>query len=88
MARANQVARYLIRGAAIGPETLVGICAERSLEMIVGLLGILKGRAAAYLPLDPSYPAERLSLILADGQVARGAGPREHLRQSLTEAQR
>jgi amino acid adenylation domain-containing protein len=62
--RANRLASYL-RQRGIVPDTLVGICMERSLELIVGLLGILKA-GGAYLPLDPSYPAERLSYMLAD----------------------
>ena len=65
--RANQLAHYL-RGLGVGPEVLVGICMERSLEMVVGLLGILKA-GGAYVPLDPAYPAERLAFILADGGV-------------------
>src|SRR5215212_605831 len=52
--RANQLAHHL-RGLGVGPEVLVGICMERSLEMVVGLLGILKA-GGAYVPLDPSYP--------------------------------
>ncbi|MEC4817871.1 MAG: condensation domain-containing protein, partial [Scytonema sp. PMC 1069.18] len=53
-ARANQLAHYL-RRLGVGPEVLVGICVERSLEMVVGLLGILKA-GGAYIPLDPAYP--------------------------------
>jgi amino acid adenylation domain-containing protein/non-ribosomal peptide synthase protein (TIGR01720 family) len=63
-ARANQLAHYLGR-RGVGAETVVGVCAERSLEMVVGLLGILKA-GGAYLPLDPGYPAERLAYMLAD----------------------
>jgi len=63
-ARANQVAHYL-RGLGVGPEVLVGICVERSLEMVVGLLGILKA-GGAYVPLDPTYPPDRLAFMLAD----------------------
>jgi amino acid adenylation domain-containing protein len=66
--RANQLARYL-RALGVGPEKLVGICVERSLEMVVGLLGILKA-GGAYVPLDPSYPKERLRLMLEDTQVS------------------
>jgi len=65
--RANQLARYLKR-LGVGPEVLVGICVERSLEMVVGLLGILKA-GGAYLPLDPEYPKERLAFMLKDAQV-------------------
>ncbi|MBD2246558.1 non-ribosomal peptide synthetase, partial [Nostoc sp. FACHB-888] len=64
---ANQLAHYL-QGQGVGPETLVGICVERSLEMIVGLLGILKA-GGAYVPLDPTYPKERLTLMLEDACV-------------------
>ena len=62
--RANQLAYYL-RARGVGPGTLVGICAERSLEMVVGVLGILKA-GGAYVPLDPHYPAERLAFMLRD----------------------
>ena len=65
--RANQLGHYL-QGLGVGPEVLVGICVERSLEMIVGLLGILKA-GGAYLPLDPAYPPERLSFMLRDAGV-------------------
>lgn len=64
--RANQLA-YHLQTLGVGPEVLVGICMERSLEMIVGLLGILKA-GGAYLPLDPHYPQERLAMMLADAQ--------------------
>ncbi len=66
--RANQVARYL-KTQGVGPEVLVGICMERSLEMVVGLLGILKA-GGAYLPLDPGYPKERLAFMLDDARVS------------------
>ncbi|HKP10861.1 MAG TPA: condensation domain-containing protein, partial [Blastocatellia bacterium] len=62
--RANRVAHYLRRHGA-GPETLVGLCMERSLEMVTGLLGALKA-GAAYVPLDPTYPKERLALMMDD----------------------
>ncbi len=65
--RANQVAHLLI-AHGVGDGGLVAICAERSVEMIVGLLGILKA-GGAYLPLDPDLPQERLRLILEDSQV-------------------
>src|SRR5256885_16303916 len=62
--RANQLAHHLrVRG--LRPDTLVGICVERSLEMVVGLLGILKA-GGAYVPLDPDYPASRLTFMLDD----------------------
>lgn len=62
--RANQLAHYL-QSLGVGPETLVGLCVERSIEMVVGLLGILKA-GAAYVPLDPEYPPERLAFMLND----------------------
>ena len=62
--RANQLACYL-RKLGVGAEVRVGICMERSLEMVVGLLGILKA-GGAYVPLDPNYPPERLSYMLED----------------------
>jgi amino acid adenylation domain-containing protein len=65
--RANRLAHHLI-GMGAGPEMLVGICMERSVEMIVGLLAILKS-GAAYVPLDPSYPKERLAFIIEDSQL-------------------
>ena len=65
--RANQLGHYLQR-IGVGPEVLVGICVERSLEMIVGLFGILKA-GGAYLPLDPAYPRERLAFMLEDARA-------------------
>ncbi len=65
--RANQLAHHL-RSLGVKPEVLVGICLERSLEMIVGLLGILKA-GGAYVPLDPAYPKDRLAFILEDTQI-------------------
>ncbi|MCG1048863.1 amino acid adenylation domain-containing protein, partial [Mycetohabitans sp. B6] len=66
--RANQLAHRL-RAIGVGPEAVVALCAERSLQMLVGLLGILKA-GGAYLPLDPSYPTERIAYMLEDAQVA------------------
>ena len=66
--RANQLAHYL-QHLGVGPETLVGLCVERSLEMFVGLLGILKADGA-YLPLDPAFPPERLAYMVEDAQLA------------------
>jgi amino acid adenylation domain-containing protein len=63
-ARANQVAHYLARHG-VGPEVMVGLCVERSLEMVVGTLGILKA-GGVYVPLDPDYPAPRLAFMLED----------------------
>jgi amino acid adenylation domain-containing protein len=63
-ARANQLASYL-KTRGVGPEALIGVCVERSLEMVVALLGILKA-GGAYVPLDPAYPAERLRFMLED----------------------
>lgn len=65
--RGNRLA-HCLRRLGVGPETLVGLCIERSLEMIVGLLGILKA-GGAYVPLDPSYPRERLAFMLQDTQA-------------------
>jgi amino acid adenylation domain-containing protein len=65
--KANQLAHYL-QSLGVGPEELVGICVERSIEMVVGLLGILKA-GGAYVPLDPMYPQQRLSYMLADSQL-------------------
>ncbi|MGH9932081.1 MAG: amino acid adenylation domain-containing protein, partial [Pyrinomonadaceae bacterium] len=66
-ARANQLAHYL-RAMGVGAESLVGICVERSLDMVVGLLGIMKA-GGAYVPLDPAFPEERLAFMIADARV-------------------
>jgi len=65
--RANQLAHALCR-VGVGPEVLVGLCMERSPDLVIGLLAILKADGA-YVPLDPAYPAERLAFILKDAQV-------------------
>src|ERR1700693_3220225 len=62
--RANQLALRL-RGLGAGPDVLVGLFVDRSLEMVVGMLGILKS-GAAYVPIDASYPQERIAFMLAD----------------------
>ncbi len=65
--RANRLAHSL-RRRGVGPGTLVGLAIERSLELVVGVLGILKA-GGAYLPLDPSYPSDRLGFMLEDARV-------------------
>lgn len=65
--RAGHVADWL-RQAGIGPENLVGLCAERSAEMVVGMLGVWKA-GGAYIPLDPELPAERLNFMVTDARV-------------------
>ena len=65
--RANRIAHYL-RALGVGPNTLVGICLERSVAQVVSALGVLKA-GGAYLPLDPTYPSERLTFMLNDAQA-------------------
>src|SRR5436853_625374 len=62
--QANRLAQYL-RELGVKPDARVGICADRGLEMIVAMLGILKA-GSAYMPLDPGYPVERLKYMVAD----------------------
>src|SRR5262249_488706 len=66
--RANQLADQL-RALGVGAERVVGVCLERSLELVVSLIAILKA-GGAYLPLDPEYPAERLHYMMADTRLA------------------
>jgi non-ribosomal peptide synthetase component F len=68
--RANQLGRYL-QGLGVGPEVVVGICLERSVEMIVAVMGALKA-GGAYLPLDSGLPLERMSYMLEDAGGGRG----------------
>jgi amino acid adenylation domain-containing protein len=63
-ARANQLAHYL-RRHGVGPDTLVGVCMERSAELVVALMGILKA-GGAYVPIDPDHPARRIEFVVSD----------------------
>ncbi len=78
--RANQLAHYLM-SLGVKPEVLVGISVERSLEMIVGVLGVLKA-GGAYVPLDPKYPQERLDFMVEDAQV-KVLLTQQHLRKTF-----
>ena len=80
--RANRLARHLVT-LGVRPGVLVGLCLERSLEMVVGLLGILKA-GGAYVPLDPVFPAERLAFMLVDAEVPVLV-TQERLREGLPE---
>jgi amino acid adenylation domain-containing protein len=82
-ARANRLAHHL-RELGVGAESLVGICAERSIEMVVGLLGVLKA-GGAYVPLEPAYPRERLSFMLDNARVSILL-TQEHLLEKLSDA--
>jgi amino acid adenylation domain-containing protein len=66
--KSNQLAHYLIAERGVGPDSLVGICLPRSLEMMVSLLGVLKA-GGAYVPLDPDYPQERLDYMQSDAEL-------------------
>jgi amino acid adenylation domain-containing protein len=77
MRRADRLAHHL-RARGVGPDTVVGLCVERSLEMLVGVLGILKA-GGAYLPLDSTYPPQRLALMLSDAAARLVVTRRERL---------
>jgi non-ribosomal peptide synthetase component F len=66
--RADRLAAYL-RKQGVGPEVLVGLCTDRSVDLLVGILGILKA-GGAYVPLDPAYPERRLNCILEDSHAS------------------
>ncbi len=82
--RANRLAHYLV-GLGLKPETRVGIAVERSIEMVVGLLGILKA-GGAYVPLDPDYPTERLAYMAEDSGIELLL-TQQHLRELLPVAE-
>ena len=67
--RANQLAHYLHQRYMVGPEARIGLAIDRSLSLLIGLLGILKA-GASYVPLDPEYPLERIAYVLEDAQLA------------------
>jgi len=81
--RSDRLARHL-RRLGLGPETLVGLCVERGLEQVVGMLGILKA-GGAYLPLDPTYPRQRLEFMLTDAKAPLVL-TQERLLESLPES--
>ena len=81
--RSNQLARYLM-AQGVGPEVIVAICMNRSVEMIVAMLAVMKS-GGSYLPLEPSYPQERLTFIIRDAQVGI-ALTQEELRQKMSAA--
>lgn len=66
--KSNQLARYLIEEKIVNPDTLVGICVERSLDMVIAVLAVLKA-GGAYVPLDPGFPSERILYMLEDSKV-------------------
>ncbi len=80
--KANQLAHYLINEKEVGPDKLVGICIERSLEMVIGILAILKS-GGAYVPLDPDYPEARLAYMLKDAQL-NTVLTQSHLREYIS----
>ncbi|CAN2534203.1 Linear+gramicidin+synthase+subunit+D [Methylocapsa aurea] len=80
--RANRLAHHL-QTLGVGPDVIVGLCVERSFEMIVALLGVLKA-GGAYLPIDPDYPRDRIAYMIADAAPALVL-TQEHLRERLPE---
>ncbi len=80
--RVNQLARHLVK-LGVGPEQLVGVCMERSTEMVIALLGVLKA-GGAYVPLDPAYPKDRLAFMVEDARV-RVIVAQEKMLESLPE---
>ncbi|MGA9527480.1 MAG: amino acid adenylation domain-containing protein [Terriglobales bacterium] len=86
-ARANRIARFL-REQGVGPESLVGVCLDRSVDSVAGLLAILKS-GGTYLPLDPKFPKERLAFMLADSEapmVLTHSSQRERLPETAVRA--
>jgi len=83
--KANQIAHYL-QQRGVKPEVLVGICIDRSLDAIAGLLGIFKA-GGAYLPLDPNYPQERLNFMLEDAGISILLTTQQHLTRFTAKAQ-
>jgi amino acid adenylation domain-containing protein len=78
--QSNQVAHYL-QTLGVGADSLVGLCVDRSLEMVIGILAILKA-GAAYVPLDPTYPSERIAYVLGDASISVLL-TQTHLRENL-----
>ncbi len=83
--QANRLAHYLRDEHGVGPDTLVGLCLERSIEMVIGIFAILKA-GGAYVPLDPTYPQDRLNYMLGDAAMAVVLS-QGHLQQQLSEYQ-
>ncbi|EAZ87964.1 non-ribosomal peptide synthetase, partial [Crocosphaera chwakensis] len=80
--KANQLGHYLQK-LGVKPDTLVGICVERSMEMVIGLLGILKA-GGAYVPIDPNYPQERIAYVMQDSNMGVLL-TKQHLKTQLKE---
>ncbi len=81
--KSNQVARYLQTQTSIKSDTIIGLCLDKGLEMIIGILGILKS-GAAYLPIDPEYPSDRIYYLLEDSQT-KLVLTQSHLKERLEE---